>query len=343
MMTFKAVQNAKDCAAYFAEKDNYYLSDEAKYLPHWMGKGAEDLGLQGVIDQMQFERLLEGILPNGQVIGLQKNGEYNHRAGFDITFSAPKTVSLLALLVGDKRFLEIHGRAVVTTVNEIERFCAQARTAGEDGKTVFENTENLVAALFPHDTSRSLDPQLHTHVVIANMTKRLDGRWRALASNRAKSGEVVQGFFERIHDYQLYFSSIYRSEMAKELKALGFGLELTGQHGQFEIKGIPKDLIEFFSKRRAEVLTSTDALGFDTPKARDVAALNTRQAKRPISREELSVFWKTQMNESGYSLEFLENFAKLVERPFSQDDLMRSDVQEQQDKKKHLKKPFTTQ
>ena len=340
MMTFNAVRNAKDCAAYFAEKDNYYLSDEAKYLPHWMGKGAKELGLQGVIDQTQFERLLEGILPNGQVIGLQRNGEYNHRAGFDITFSAPKTVSLLALLVGDKRFLEIHDRAVVMTVNEIERFCAQARTVGEDGKTVFENTENLVAALFPHDTSRSLDPQLHTHVVIANMTKRLDGQWRALASNRAKSGEVVQGFYERIYDYQLYFSSIYRSEIAKELKGLGVELRPAGEHGQFEIKGIPKDLIEFFSKRRAEVLTSIDTLGFDTPKARDIAALNTRQAKRPISREELSAFWKDQMQQSGYSLEFLEKFAKLLDAEPSKDDLTNSENRIKQDKENILVQAF---
>jgi conjugative relaxase-like TrwC/TraI family protein len=136
------------------------------------------LGLSGKVDANVFEAVLAGNLPNGEVIPAGTRGE--HRPGLDLTFSAPKSVSLLAYIGGDDRLLSAHVDAVKASLSWAEKSFAEARVSKGRGQEVV-GTGNLVFALFQHDTSRALDLQAHIHAVIANVTKAPDGKWRALA------------------------------------------------------------------------------------------------------------------------------------------------------------------
>ena len=133
----------------------------------WVGQGAEALGLEGPVSHDAFEAVLAGSLPNGDTIPTGPNGK--HRAGLDFTFSAPKSLSLLAYVGGDARLLTAHMTAVKTTLGWIEANLAEARVT-RDGRQEPVKSGNLVVALFQHDTSRALDPQAHIHAIIANAT-----------------------------------------------------------------------------------------------------------------------------------------------------------------------------
>ena len=164
------------------------------------------------------------------------NGE--HRAGIDMTFSAPKSVSILSEVCDDERVREAHEKAVETTLRHIEEHYSQARQM-EKGETARVNTRNLVIATFEHDTSRELDPQLHTHAVIMNMTQREDGEWRALSN-------------EELYGQKMYFGQYYRNELAANLKERGFEIE-SDRRGLFEVRGVDKDLREHFSRRSEQM------------------------------------------------------------------------------------------
>lgn len=307
MLSPAVIKSSAQASHYFFEADNYYFKDEATQegLTQWFGKGAKALGLDGKIDREQFQALLLGALPNGEKLGKMVDGQLKHRPGFDLTFSAPKSVSMLALIAGDKRLDIAHDNAVNAALNAIELACAQARVTDESGNITFENTHNLVVAQFKHDTSRDLDPQRHTHCVVLNMTEREDGKWRALASQlNQKSSEGVNGFMERVFEHKHYFGMIYRSQLAYEIQQLGYGIEKTGEHGLFEIAGITKEEIAHFSKRRQDIEAVLNEKGYDSAKAAAVATLNTRKAKEQgIDREELYQFWKSEANKLGISFE----------------------------------------
>ena len=126
-------------------------------------------------------RLLNGELPNGIV--LKRGQEGKHQPGWDLTFSAPKSVSLLALVGEDSRVMEAHNEAVTEALRYLEATTAQARIK-QDGKTTIETTGNWIIARFNHDTSRELDPQLHTHAVVINATR---------AGRRRVAGALLEG------------------------------------------------------------------------------------------------------------------------------------------------------
>ena len=194
-------------------------------LPDGTEAGAKELGLSGAVDQGQFERLLNGELPNGVVLKRGQQGK--HQPGWDLTFSAPKSVSLLALVAGDSRVVEAHNLAVSEALHYLEATTAQARIK-QEGKSAIETTANWIIARFTHDTSRELDPQLHTHAVVINATRRADGEWRALSSKEMFRAKMVGG-------------AIYRAELARALQRLGYEVEVTHQDGRFEVKGFSKE------------------------------------------------------------------------------------------------------
>ncbi|MGC0797410.1 MobF family relaxase, partial [Pantoea agglomerans] len=177
MMTVAPVASAADAAGYYSSKDNYYFLDD---MPtQWMGEGARELGLEGPVDLDTFTDILHGNLPNGVMLGKEVQGAHVHRPGHDFTFSAPKSVSMLILAGGDKRLLEAHHEAVKETLAIMEQTVSARDT--KEGVTRIVTSGKMVAALFTHDTSRNLDPQIHTHAVMANVTE-LDGKWKALAT-----------------------------------------------------------------------------------------------------------------------------------------------------------------
>ncbi len=282
----------------YYQRDGYYAKDDPAHLEAsaWAGKGAEALGLSGPVDPAAFQAILEGKVPGGPHLGRRgKEGEIEHRPGRDVTMSAPKSVSLVAMIGGDERIVEAHDRAVRTTLGWVEKNALLTRMQdGTTGAMVHAGDQKTVAATFRHDTSRNLDPQLHTHCVIANMVQGADNRWRTM---------VNDGLYRQ----QKAISAIYRAELAEGLGRLGYELERTHADGRFEISGIPREVIEAFSTRRAEIEAAMKERGFDDPsddkRLADRAALMTRAAKRDVDKGELRQVWDLQAQSLGFSPE----------------------------------------
>ena len=178
MLSVANVRTAGGAASYFAA-DNYYTRADADRSGAWFGKGAEELGLTGAVDAKTFEAVLKGFLPDGSRVGSDFRA---HRAGTDLTFSMPKSWSVLALVGGDKRILDAYGAAVRETLTWAEKNLAETRMEVRGSERVVR-TGNLVAAVFQHDTNRNQEPNAHFHAVIANVTEGLDGKWRALRND----------------------------------------------------------------------------------------------------------------------------------------------------------------
>ncbi len=296
MLSIGAISSAAQGARYY-ERDGYYDRDDPAHLDAsaWAGKGAADLGLDGPVDPETFRAVLEGRVPDGSGTRLGRrgrDGEILHRPGRDLTFSAPKSVSLAALVGGDRRIVEAHDRAVRATLDWVERNAAETRMKDpETGMMRRVGSQRIVAATFRHDASRSLDPQLHTHAVLANMARGADGKWRSMAN-------------EGLYNQQKLIGMLYRNELAANLSGLGYGIEKTHADGRFEIAGVSREAVEAFSTRRAEIEAAMDARGLglpgENPRLAERAALMTRAAKRDVGREELRAVWTQQAAELGF-------------------------------------------
>ena len=151
MISISNLKNAAQAASYY-EKDDYYVDKECP--SQWWGKGAEKLGLEGRVEREKFRDIMNGTLPDGTEMPDYRG---DRRPGVDMTFSAPKSVSLMALVVGDDRIIEAHREAVSSALDWLENTSAQARVT-QGGVTSTEATGNLAVARFDHDTSRELDP-----------------------------------------------------------------------------------------------------------------------------------------------------------------------------------------
>ncbi|MBS1822396.1 MAG: relaxase domain-containing protein [Acidobacteria bacterium] len=268
-----------------SERQNYWSRDQQGHS-EWQGKLAEQWGLSGPVGNEHFARLTEGQHPHteAQLVRHQVSKTYEgkfgkevasveHRAGWDATFSAPKSVSLTALVGGDERVREAHRESVRVALNELEKY-TQARIGNVHAP---ETTGKFVAATFEHDTARPVDgyaaPQLHTHAVIFNVTERDNGQTRALQP-------------QELFASQRYATSVYRSELAMRLQGLGYELE-RGKHGQPEIKGYTKEYLEASSPRREQIKDHLREMGIDGAGAAQVAAHRTRDSKELLSPGEV--------------------------------------------------------
>lgn len=313
MLTIQPIKDANEAAGYYSNHDNYYLSDKEslKDGSAWLGKGAHALGLKGPIEERDFLELLKGHLPNGEVLGITIDGERCHRPGTDVTLSAPKSVSILALVGKDQRLIEAHQKAVLAVVDRLESMAAEARTTIL-GKTSYEKTRNLVIASFLHQSSRELDPQLHTHLAILNMTLRQDEKWRALSSREKKDVEhLYNGFREILYDNQHYFGLVYTSTLAKEVTDCGYDIEKVDRYGNFEVSSVPKELIKEFSKRSEDINKSLhDKEIVKNSKNAEIAALDTRKQKQSHSSESLHSNWASVAESHGVNLDNLISESK---------------------------------
>lgn len=288
MMSIAQVRSAGSAAGYYSDRDNYYVLGSLE--ERWAGKGAEQLGLQGAVDKEVFTRVLEGRLPDGADLSRQQDGGNKHRPGYDLTFSAPKSVSLMAMLAGDKRLTEAHNQAVDIAVRQVEALASTRVMTDGQSETVL--TGNLVMALFNHDTSRDQEPQLHTHAVVANVTQH-DGEWKTLSSD--KVGKT--GFIENVYANQIAFGKIYRAVLKEKVEALGYETEVVGKHGMWEMPGVP---VEAFSSRSQ---TIREAVGDDASlKSRDVAALDTRKSKQHVDPEVKMAEWMQTLKDTGFDI-----------------------------------------
>ncbi len=301
--------------SYF-EKDGYYARDDAAHreASAWAGNGAAALGLSGPVEPEAFRRVLEGEVPGGRRLGRkERDGSIHHRPGRDVTLSAPKSVSLMAMVGGDERVIDAHDKAVGNTLAWIEGNAVETRLRDPaTGAMVRAGGQKMVAATFRHDTSRNLDPQLHTHAVVVNMVQGGDEKWRTM---------VDDGLFH----HQKAIGAIYRAELARGLGELGYEIGKTHPDGRFEISGVPRGVIEAFSTRRAEIEAAMAERGLgepgDNPKLADRAALMTRAAKRDIDRGELGQTWERQAAELGFSAERVRAKAMRAERGHLAPDL----------------------
>ena len=302
VVSIGAVASPAQGVSYY-ERDGYYAKDDATHreASAWFGKGAEALGLEGTVDPDIFTDILAGEVPDGSGLRLgrrNREGEIEHRPGRDLTFSASKSVSLAALIGGDERIVSAHDAAVRKALEWMEANAAETRMMdAESGRMVRAGGQSIVAATFRHDTSRNLDPQLHTHAVIANMVQSEDGgtprsgKWRTMAN-------------EKLYESKMLIGALYRAELARGLEELGYAVEKTHADGRFEIAGVARPVIDAFSTRRAEIEAAMEARGQGDPagnqRMAERAALMTRSHKRGVDKEALRETWQKQASELGF-------------------------------------------
>lgn len=292
-----AIGSAGGAAEYYSA-DNYYAGGE--HGPsEWGGKGAEALGLSGPVDVATFERVLDGKLPNGAVIAPGADGR---NPGMDLTFSAPKSVSLVALVGGDTRVLEGHARAVRAVMGWAEERFATTRMGAGGKDTV--GTGVLVYAMFQHDLSRALDPQLHTHVVAANATRTADGKWKAYDSVPLWKQSAL-------------FGAAYHAELRMELAKLGYRTVITDptKHGQFEIVGLPRDVVEAFSARALQIRAKAAELGITSQRGLGAIAERTRDAKGMGDADTARALWAEKALVHGPAIAKVVVAARAADRP----------------------------
>ena len=276
---------------YFDEhytQDDYYTEGQ-RCIGRWIGKGAAALELTGEVSRQDFSVLLQGINPcSGAVLipAATHNGE--HRAGWDCVISAPKSVSIQALVGGDSRLISAHARATERALIEVEAYAMARQHGGRE----YAVTSNVVGAAFNHlaarpvDNVRLPDPQLHTHVVLLNMTRRPDGEWRGMDPIR-------------IYGAQGFGSAVYRSELAPEVQKLGYRMEVIGGNGAWELEGFTREQVMTFSQRRQDIQQQMSQQGLSGPKAAQIVALNSRQSKRDYDGAELKAEWTKRAQEAG--------------------------------------------
>ena len=288
MLSFSQVKSAGSAGNYYTEKDNYYVIGSME--ERWQGKGAEALGLEGKVDKQVFTELLQGKLPDGSDLTRMQDGVNKHRPGYDLTFSAPKSVSMLAMLGGDKRLIDAHNRAVTVALNQVEALAGTR--VQKDGVSETVLTGNLIIARFNHDTSRAQEPQIHTHSVVINATQNGD-KWQTLASDTV--GKT--GFSENLLANRIALGKIYQSTLRADVEAMGYKTVDAGKHGMWEMRDVP---VEAFSTRSQEL---REAAGPDASlKSRDVAALDTRRSKEAIDPAEKMVEWMNTLKETGFDI-----------------------------------------
>ena len=302
MHSIASVKSASGAAKYFTKDDyvtgEYYTDEKAGDVSLWGGEGAAAAGLTGTVTQEAFAKALHGELPSGEKVD-QRDGR---RPGYDLTFSAPKSVSVMAYVAGDKRILGpdgAHTKAVQQTMAWIEKNLAETRIT-KDGKTEAVKTGNLVYALFQHDTSRALDPQAHIHAIIANLTKGADGIWHALHADKIWSNNSVIG-------------AIYHAYLRNELEQIGYQIGSLGKHGTFEIAGVPKVILETFSKRRGDIVAVAERLGIKSSQGmRDVTA-RTRDPKLNVEdRDGLNAEWIKEAEALGFTGQEIREAAEMM-------------------------------
>jgi conjugative relaxase-like TrwC/TraI family protein len=291
MLSFKFVADATRAGHYFESSDDYYGKEG--HRGDWVGSAVVALGLEGAtaVERAVFQDLLEGRLPDGKQLRVNRTHASADRKGIDFTFSAPKSVSIQALVQEDARIIAAHDTAVKKSLELMQEFAATRKK--ERGLSFRERTGNLVAATFRHELSRAQDPQLHTHAIVMNMTRRSDGQWRALSNEDLLRNVKMVGAF-------------YRATLAEELKKLGFELRET-RKGGWELAHISEAVIRHFSQRSREIedllASRGQARETATTAQKQVITLATRRKKTESDRAWLREHWRQTAREAGLDLQ----------------------------------------
>jgi conjugative relaxase-like TrwC/TraI family protein len=302
MLTISKSLSASQAQTYhkqdFASETQSYYRQGNAVEGEWQGQLAARFGLSGSVTPLEFQRLSEGLHPATEqpMVRSRASFEYldadgktiksvEHRAGWDATFSAPKSVSLTALVGGDEQVREAHRAAVTEALNELERY-TQARIGGNHPS---ETTGKFIVAKFEHDTARPVAgyaaPQLHTHAVLFNVTERADGSTRALQPHS-------------LFESQQYATAVYQSELMYRLRGLGYEIEC-GRSGAPEIKGYSKEYLEASSPRSRQIREQLEKTGRAGAEAAEIAAHSTRDRKQNLTATEVLAAHKSMAAEFG--------------------------------------------
>src|ERR1035441_6020091 len=278
-------------AEYYLDKvannvDDYYLG-RGEAPGRWVGRPATTLGLAGQVNPADLRNLLAGMSASGEALGLQV--QPGRRPGYDLTFSAPKGVSLLwAFGPGEVRdaISAGHDRAVGAVLDHLSTEACYARR-GAGGQQLIE-AHGFIGAAFRHRTSRAGDPQLHTHVVVPNLVQGADDRWSAPDGRHLYAWQKTAG-------------TLYQSALRAELAPLGLRWQVR-RNGLGELSDIPKNILRAFSQRRADIEAAMDERGVTSASSAEKAALATR-ARKPDGTAPFDLLregWKAQLAEIPY-------------------------------------------
>lgn len=248
MLTIRAMSDGKGYSSRHLEHNDYYAEGE-RVAGQWQGRGAELLGLSGEVGAKDFESICQGLDPKThEFLRLRHSADRlaadgttlaRGRSLYDFTISAPKSVSVMAVVANDQRLIVAHQTAVGEALREMENHAASR--VREGGANTDRTTGNLVVAVYHHDASRELDPQIHTHAVAANLTyDGTEGRWKALQATD-------------IYERRAYLTEVYRNALARQVRSLGYTVEdrrdEKGRDSGFEIRGVSAELLTKFSQR----------------------------------------------------------------------------------------------
>jgi conjugative relaxase-like TrwC/TraI family protein len=297
----KAQTNLKNAKGYFEEHLSVgdYYAENHSVNGEWIGLGAAVLGLKDGVTRDAFVALCENQHSvSNELLTLRRNTVRrspnhsevaNRRVFYDFTFSPPKSVSVAALVADDRRIFVAHNEAVKIAITELEQFAAARVRRGRTNAD--RRTSNIVAALFQHDTSRALDPHLHTHSIVFNATHdRQEGCWKALQN------------FEML-GAQKYVENVYYHELARALRSFGYTIQNNAR--DFEIAEISRDVCERFSKRHREIDEKTRAfldshqerIGGNEAAIREHIAHKDRARKTAgVGSERLRQLWLGQLS-----------------------------------------------
>lgn len=264
------------------QPEDYYTSPKDQ-PGQWFGAGAEALGLSGAVTREAFGHALRGRGPDGRDL-VQGAGDA-HRAGWDLTFSTPKSVSMLWALGNEQQRAAIqtaHDRAVRAALEHVQEHCLVARR-GKGGTE--REPASMVASIFAHGTSREQDPQIHSHAMIMNLAQRADGTWGGIESRDLYSWKMASG-------------AVYRAELASQMQALGF--EVEADRDAFRLAAVPRVAEAEFSTRRQQILQALAEHGTSGAKASEVAALDSRRAKTHADQADLLADWQQRGAACGF-------------------------------------------
>ena len=280
-------------AVIYYERDGYYARNDPEHrqASFWYGDAAKALGLRAHVHPSRFEAVLSGYVPGTDLrLGRMREGQHEHRPGWDITLSAPKSVSLEALVMGDRRVIRAHDEAVRATLDFVEAELLQTRgwdPAARRRPRVSAN--GMVVAGFRHLASRDQDPQLHTHCVLANMTRTASGEWRSVEPTKIRRSQKLIGAY-------------YRNELARRLQALGMAVapRMVGPVPGFELAGYERSFIDAFSGRRRAILEYLEQKELPyTAENTQMAALHTRRRKEDRTLADLVPEWRARAQALG--------------------------------------------
>jgi conjugative relaxase-like TrwC/TraI family protein len=339
MLTISKPLSASQAQTYhqkeFTAKEQNYWSQRGVIAGEWQGRLAAQFSLAGSVSAEDFAKLSQGQHPQTgeQLVRQRASYEYKdavgktvktmeHRAGWDATFSAPKSVSLTALVGGDERVREAHRESVRVALDQLERY-TQARIGGNHSA---ETTGKFIAAKFEHDTARPVDgyvaPQLHTHAVVFNVTERDNGRPRAIQP---------QSLFAS----QQFATAIYQSELTYKLRQLGYEIT-TGRSGAPEIKGYTQEYLDASSPRSQQIREHLERIRHSGKEAAEIAAHSTRDRKEIHSPGEVMAAHRKLAADFGHQAESVVRAAherlQHQEKPVNSVDRVRESLTFSRDK-----------